>query len=140
AAYIDPFRTMAWATAPGTDQMGDARFALSLADIHGAPRVWLEGFHSHGWGHQPALQARLLFEWVREGANLYLPHGGYYSTRAGWWEWAPPEMLWRQPTSVHHAPFAEAVGRLLTVMSAGRHVPDVAVLHPLSTLWAGAER
>jgi len=138
-AYVDPFRTMAWASAPGTDQMGDARFALSLADIHGAPRVWLEGFHSHGWGHQPALQARLLFEWVREGVNLYLPHGGYYATRAGWWEWAPPEMLWRQPTGRHHRAFAQAVGRLLTVMAAGRHVPEVAVLHPLSTMWAGAE-
>lgn len=134
--YFDPFRTMAWATAPGTDQMGDARFALSIADMSGAPRVWLEGFHSHGWGHRLADQARLLVEWGREGASLFLPHGCYYTVRAGWWEWAPPDMTWRQPYARHYPTFAAWVGRLMTALSAGTHDPEVAVLYPLSTVWA----
>jgi hypothetical protein len=134
--YLDPFRTMKWANAPGTDQMGDARFHLSIADLDGHSRVWLEGFHSHGWGMSLEHQARLLFEWGREGANLFLPHGMYYSGRAFWWEWAPPEMGWKQPYARHYPAFAAAVGRLNLVLSAGRHVPEVAVLYPLSTVWA----
>jgi hypothetical protein len=135
-AYVDPFRTMTWATAPGSDQMGDIRFHLSVATLTGAPRVWLEGFHSQGQGLTLAHQAEALFEWAREGASLFLPHGGYYSTRGMWWEWASPEMLWRQPYARHYAPFAEAMGRVMMVAAAGQHHPEVAVLHPLSTVWA----
>lgn len=136
AFALDPFRTMAWANAPGCDQMGDARFHLSLADLSGARRVWLEGFHSHGWGLTLETQARLLFEWGREGANLFLAHGMYYAGRGFFWEWAPPEMGWKQPYARHYPAFAEAIGRLHTVLAAGRHVPEVAVLYPLSTVWA----
>ncbi|MBW3560985.1 MAG: hypothetical protein KY437_00645 [Actinobacteria bacterium] len=134
--HLDPFRTMTWANAPGMDQMGDARFHLSVADLTGASRVWLEGFHSHGWGMTLAHQMRLLYEWGREGANLYLSHGMYYSGRAFWWEWAPPEMGWKQPYARHYPAFAAACGRLMMALSAGRHVPEVAVLYPLSTVWA----
>jgi len=135
-AYVDHFRTMAWANAPGSDQMGDIRFHLSLATLTGASRVWLEGFHSQGQGLSLAHQAEALFEWAREGASLFLPHGGYYATRGMWWEWASPEMLWRQPFSRHYAPFAEAMARVMMAAAAGRHHPEVAVLHPLSTVWA----
>jgi hypothetical protein len=134
--YFDPFRTMRWASAPGTDHMGDARFPMSLAAVTGAPRVWLEGFHSHGWGMTLDHQMRLLFEWAREGATVFLPHGFYYATQAFWFEWAPPEMGWRQPYARHYPVFADAVGRLMAAMSAGRHLPEVAVLYPTSTMWA----
>lgn len=137
AYYLDPFRTMAWANAPGTDQMGDARFHLSMADLTGAPRVWLEGFHSHGYGMSLSDQMRLLWTWAREGVSLYLPHGVYYATRGFWWEWAPPEIGWRQPYARHTSAFSAAVGRLMAFASAGRHVPEVAVLYPTTTVWAG---
>ena len=134
--HLDQFKTMSWANAPGTDQMGDARFHLSLADIYGAPRVWLEGFHSHGHGMTLSDQMRLIYEWAREGISLFLPHGMYYANRALWWEWAPPEIGWNQPYARHYPAFAATVGRLLSAMSAGRHVPEVAVLFPQTTVWA----
>jgi hypothetical protein len=134
--HLDQFRTMAWANAPGTDHMGDARFHLFLADISGAPRVWLEGWHSLGWGLTLDDQMRLLYEWAREGASLYVPHGMYYANRALWWEWAPPDLGWNQPHSRHYHAYAETVGRLLSALSAGRHVPEVAVLFPQTTAWA----
>lgn len=134
--YFDPFRVLSWATAPGTDQMGDARFHLSLANLYGAPRVWFEGFHSHGWGFGLADQWRMLAEWGREGASLYLPHGFYYTTQSMWWEWAPPEMGWRQPYARHYRAFADAVGRLMSVLSGGVHVPEAVVLYPTRTVWA----
>lgn len=137
--HLDQFKTMAWANAPGTDQMGDARFHLSLADIHGSPRVWLEGFHSHGHGMTLSDQMRLIYEWGREGANLFLPHGMYYANRALWWEWAPPEIGWNQPYARHYPAFAATVGRLFSCLSAGRHVPEIAVLYPQVTVWADTE-
>ncbi len=137
AYYYDPFRTMAWANAHGTDHMGDARFALSQNDLGGGARTWLEGFHSQGYGMTLDDQVRLLLEWSREGVSLFLPHGGYYATRALWWEWAPPEMGWRQPYARHYPAFADFVGRLMSWSSAGDHRPDVAVLYPMSSVWAG---
>ncbi|HET7567857.1 MAG TPA: hypothetical protein VFJ91_07695 [Gaiellaceae bacterium] len=134
--HFDQFKTMAWANAPGTDHMGDARFHLSLADIHGSPRVWFEGFHSMGWGFTLDDQMRLIYEWGREGANLHLPVCFYYTTKALWWEWAPPDLGWVHPHGVHYPKFAEAVGRLFSALSAGRHVPEVAVLFPQTTVWA----
>jgi hypothetical protein len=137
--YLDPFRTMAWANAHGTDHMGDARFAASVVDLTGGSRVMLEGFHSHGWGMTLEHQHRLLHVWAREGATLFIPHGCYYANRGMWWEWASPEMCFKQPFARHYPAFAEAIGRLMSVASAGHHVPDVAVLYPLSTAWAGTE-
>jgi hypothetical protein len=134
--HLDQFKTMSWANAPGTDHMGDARFHLSLADIHGAPRVWLEGFHSLGWGLTLDDQMRLIYEWAREGATLYFPHGMYYANRGLWWEWAPPDLGWNQPHARHYHAYAETVGRLLSCLSAGKHVPEVAVLYPQTTVWA----
>jgi hypothetical protein len=135
-AYIDHMRTMAWANAPGSDQMGDIRFHLSVADLTGAPRVCLEGFHSQGQGFTLAHQAEQLFELAREGASLFLAHGVYYATRGMWWEWASPDMAWRQPYARHYPAFAAMAGRLMTVAAAGRHHPEVGVLQPLSTVWA----
>src|SRR3712207_7993343 len=45
---------------------------------------------------------RSLLPWIGAGANLYDPHATYYSTRAGWWEWAPPATDWRQPYWRHY--------------------------------------
>jgi len=137
--HLDQFKTMAWANAPGTDHMGDARFHLSLADIYGAPRVWFEGFHSLGWGLTLGDQMRLMWEWAREGATLHLPVGMYYTDRALWWEWAPPNLGWNQPHARHYPAFAETVGRLVSFLSAGVHVPEVAVLYPQTTVWADTE-
>ena len=137
--HLDQFKTMAWANAPGTDHMGDARFHQSLADIYGAPRVWFEGFHSLGWGLTLDDQMRLMYEWGREGATLHLPVGMYYTDRALWWEWAPPNLGWNQPHARHYPAFAETMGRLVACLSAGKHVAEVAVLYPQTTVWADTE-
>src|SRR5260370_5597431 len=62
--------------------------------------------------------------------NLFDPHAVYYTTKGGWWEWAPPSTDWRQPYWRHHRIFADAVTRLCAALSLGRHACDVAVLLP----------
>jgi hypothetical protein len=135
--YADYARTHRWFSAPGADHHGDTRLHASLAHLYGHPRVWLEAFHSSGWGGTLEETYDWLLPFLRAGATLYDPHATYYSTRAGWWEWAPPATDWRQPYWAHHAVFAGAVSRLGETLSRGRHVCDVAVLLPTTTVQAG---
>jgi hypothetical protein len=135
--YADYARTHRWFSAPGSDHHGDARLHSSLAHLYGRPRTWIEAFHSSGWGGTLEETFDWLLPWLRAGANLYNPHAVYYSTRSGWWEWAPPSTDWRQPYWRHHRVFADAVTRLCAALSLGRHLCDVTVLLPTTTAQTG---
>ncbi|MDP4503276.1 hypothetical protein [Nonomuraea turcica] len=135
--YADYARTHRWFSAPGSDHHGDARLHSSLAHLYGRPRTWIEAFHSSGWGGTLEETFDWLLPWLRAGATLYNPHAVYYTTRRGWWEWAPPSTDWRQPYWRHHRVFADAVTRLCAALSLGRHACDVAVLLPATTARAG---
>ncbi|GAB3981264.1 hypothetical protein GCM10029978_081560 [Actinoallomurus acanthiterrae] len=135
--YADYARTHRWFGAPGSDHHGDARIHSSLAHLYGRPRTWIEAFHSSGWGGTLEETFDWLLPWLRSGATLYNPHAVYYTTKGGWWEWAPPSTDWRQPYWRHHGVFADAVTRLCAALSLGRHVCDVAVLLPTATAQAG---
>ena len=135
--YADYLRTHRWFTAPGSDHHGEAKIHSSLAHLYDRPRVWIESFHSSGWGGTLEETFDWLLPWLRAGATLYDPHAVYYSTRGGWWEWAPPSTCWRQPYWRHYAHFANAVSRLCYVLSQGHHVCDIGVLFPTTTVQAG---
>lgn len=131
--YGDYLRTHRSFSVPGSDHHGDAKIHSSLAHSYGHERVWIESFHSSGWGGTLEETFDWLLPWIGAGANLYNPHATYYSTRNGWWEWAPPATDWRQPYWRHHMEFARAVARLCSALSWGTHVCDVAVLFPSAT-------
>ncbi|MFF2009719.1 hypothetical protein ACFVWY_11665 [Streptomyces sp. NPDC058195] len=135
--YADYPRTHRWFSAPGSDHHGDARVHSSLAHLYGRPRTWVEAFHSTGWGGTLEETFDWLLPWLRAGATLYNPHAVYYTTKGGWWEWAPPATDWRQPYWRHHRVFADAVARLCAALSLGHHLCDVAVLLPTTTAQAG---
>lgn len=135
--YADYLRTHRWFTAPGSDHHGEAKIHSSLAHLYDRPRVWIESFHSSGWGGTLEETFDWLLPWLRAGATLYDPHAVYYSTRGGWWEWAPPSTCWRQPYWRHYAHFANAVSRLCYMLSQGHHVCDIGVLFPTTTIQAG---
>ena len=99
----------AGSASPGSDHHGDAKIHSSLAHHYDRPRVWIESFHTSGWGGTLEETFDWLLPWLGAGANLYNPHATYYSTRAGWWEWAPPATDWRQPYWRHYDVFARAV-------------------------------
>ena len=60
--YGDYFRAMRWFSAPGCDDpkiAGERAFKglkvnSSIAHLYQRPRVWVEAFHSSGWGTTPA--------------------------------------------------------------------------------------
>ncbi len=135
--YADYLRTHRWFTVPGSDHHGEAKIHSSLAHLYNRPRVWIESFHSSGWGGTLEETFDWLLPWLRAGATLYDPHAVYYSTRGGWWEWAPPSTCWRQPYWRHYPHFARAVSRLCYALSQGHHVCDIGVLFPSATVQAG---
>lgn len=134
--YVDYFKTMRHYSAPGNDMDGDAKPHASIADVYQRPRVWIEAFHSSGWGQTLEEIAVLLHPWLLNGATLFNPHAIYYSIHGSYWEWAPPDTGWRQPYYMHYPVFAGYVSRLCHVLSQGIHDVQVAVLHPSATVHA----
>ncbi|WJH33133.1 hypothetical protein N6H14_23650 [Paenibacillus sp. CC-CFT747] len=128
--YLDYFRTHRWYNAPGSDMDGEIKPHSSMVHLNEGSRVWLEAFHSSGWGGTIEETMHWLVPWLQAGATLFSPHAVYYSTRGGWWEWAPPDTGWRQPYFEHYGIFADTVSRVCRLLSSGTHVADIAVHYP----------
>lgn len=140
--YGDTFRTMRWYSAPGCD---DPKLAMprafkglkvnsSIAHLYRRPRVWVEAFHSSGWGTTPTEVVAALNEDFAYGATVVNLHGLYYSTRGGWWEWAAPDFHFRQPYWGHIQALNSYCTRLSWLLSQGTHRCDVAILYPIAAL------
>ncbi len=140
--YGDYFRTMRWYSAPGCDDpklQGARSFKglkvnSSIAHFYQRPRVWVEAFHSSGWGTTPSEVVAALNEDFAYGATVVNLHGLYYSTRGGWWEWAPPDFHFRQPYWKHSGALNEYFTRLSWLLSQGVHRCDVAIVYPVTAL------
>ena len=140
--YGDYFRTMRWFSAPGCDDPklhGPRAFKglkvnSSIAHLYDRPRVWIEAFHSSGWGTQPAEVMAALNEDFAYGATVVNLHGLYYSTRAGWWEWAPPDFHFRQPYWQHASQWNQTLTRISWLLSQGVHRCDVGIVYPIESL------
>ncbi len=128
--YLDYFRTHRWYSAAGSDMEGNAKVHSSMAHLHGGKRVFLESFHTSGWGGTLEETMHWLIPWLQTGVTLYSPHSVYYSTRGGWWEWAPPDTGWRQPYFEHYSVFANTISRVCSLLTEGTHIADIAVHYP----------
>jgi hypothetical protein len=143
--FGDYFRTQRWNQGPGSDQPGlekdivKAKVTASIAHLNNRPRIWLEGFYGSGWGTSSEQIADATFANFLMGYNLLSLHGLYYSTHAGWWEWAPPCNHWRMPYWKHFKTFMDAEQRLAYLMTQGNHVCDVAVWYPVAAAHAGID-
>ena len=143
--YGDYFRTMRWYQAPGSDDWHEARagrnlrdikMAASIAHMYQRPRVFSEALHTAGWGLTMEQQRQVVNEEYVMGVNLYDEILFNYSTHGSWFEWAPAATMFRQPYFRHKRLFNDYVNRLSYVMSQGRHVAEVAVLYPVTSLQA----
>lgn len=143
--FGDYFRTQKWNQGPGCDQpmlehnLIKNKVASSIAHLYERPRVWLEGFHSSGWGTSSADLTRATLINFIQGQNLLSLHGLYYSTHGGWWEWAPPCNHFRMPYWRHMNAYMDCVQRLSYLLSQGVHRCDVAILYPVAPVEAGMD-
>jgi hypothetical protein len=141
--FGDYFRTQRWNQGPGCDQPGLScdviknKVASSIAHLYQRPRVWLEGYHSSGWGTNTERLTEATFANFAQGQNLLTLHGLYYSTHGGFWEWAPPCNHFRMPYWAHMDRYMASVQRLSYLLSQGDHRCDVAVIYPVAPMEAG---
>lgn len=145
AEFGDYFRCVRWFTAPGHDTPGvgadllKGKVSSSISHLYHRPRVWLEGYHSAGWGMTPAALMQATRENYVFGCNLLCLHGLYYTTHGGFWEWAPPCYHFRMPYWQHMGVFLKYFERLSYLLSQGDHRCDVAVMYPVAPLEAGMD-
>ena len=136
--FGDYFRAVRWYSAPGHDTPGGradlikGKVSSSIANLYQRPRVWLEGYHSLGWGATPDQLMFATRENYLYGCNLFCLHGLYYSTYGSFWEWAPPCYHFRMPYWNHMDAFLGYFDRLSYLLSQGHQVCDVAILYPVA--------
>ncbi len=136
--FGDYFSAVRWYTAPGHDTPGGrpdlikGKVSSSIAQLYRRPRVWLEGYHSLGWGATPERLMQATCENYIYGCSLLNLHGLYYTTHGSFWEWAPPSYHFRMPYWEHMDVFFKYFERLSYLMSQGVHQCDVAVMYPVS--------
>jgi hypothetical protein len=141
--FGDYFRANRWYTAPGHDTPGGSanliknKVSSSIANLYQRPRVWLEGYHSLGWGATPEVIMKATRENFLYGANLLNLHGLYYTTYGSHWEWAPPCYHFRMPYWAHMKSFFDYFERLSYIASQGHLVADVAIIYPVAGYEAG---
>ncbi len=137
--FSDYFRTVRWFTAPGNDTPGRAADLIkvkvnsSIAHLYNRPRVWLEGYHSSGWGTTLESITAPTSDNFIFGANLLNLHGLYYSTNGGFFEWAPPDFHFRMPYWDDEKYWLDKYKRLASVLTVGKHRADVAIYYPVSS-------
>jgi hypothetical protein len=143
--FGDYFRATRWYTAPGHDTPGGhadlvkGKVSASIASLYRRPRVWLEGYHSLGWGATPERLMLATRENYLYGCTLLNLHGLYYTTHGSFWEWAPPCYHFRMPYWEHMGAFLKYFDRLSYLLSQGTFVCDVAVLYPVAPFEAGLD-
>lgn len=137
--FSDYFRTVRWFTAPGNDTPGRAADLIkvkvnsSIAHLYQRPRVWLEGYHSSGWGTTLESITAPTSDNFIFGANLLNLHGLYYSTKGGFFEWAPPDFHFRMPYWDDEETWLMKYRRLSALLTAGTHRCDAAIYYPVSS-------
>ncbi len=142
-AYGDYYRIIRWYSAPGHDTPGGYadflkdKVSSSIANVYQRPRVWLEGYHSLGWGATPDRLMYATNENFVYGCTLLNLHGLYYTTHGSYWEWAPPCYHFRMPYWEHFGTFLKYFERLSFVFSQGTLQSDIAIMYPTSPSMAG---
>ena len=137
--FSDYFRAVRWFTAPGNDTPGRAADMIkvkvnsSIAHLYERPRVWLEGYHSSGWGTTPESVTAPTSDNFLFGANLLNLHGLYYSTNGGFFEWAPPDFHFRMPYWDDMERWLLKYRRLAAILTTGVHRCDAAVYYPAAS-------
>ena len=122
--------------APGTTPATCAENRSGLIHLYDRERAAMCVY----WGSGHGMTQEENMAWTNEnftyGLNMYNTHGGLYGSLGSWYEWVPPSVHFRQPYFELWQAFVDYVSRLSAVMSQGRHVADVALLYPLTSMHA----
>jgi hypothetical protein len=127
--------------APGVAVQGgllrdSARTAASLAQQGGASRVLSTPFEGKGWGLSLQDMKWTVDRQAGAGANQFHPRGFFYTVDGLRKHSAPPSQFQQNPYWKHYRRLADYVGRLSYLMSRGRRSAPIALVDPVTSLWA----
>jgi len=124
----------------GTPQQPTEHVALKIASSaahhFACARVLCESLGGTYWDCTMA-RMKWLADWEFVlGINLFNPHGFHYSIAGDRKRDWPPSQFYHHPWWKHYRLFADYLLRLAYMLSGGRHVARIALLYPLTTIWA----
>src|SRR3954452_22009461 len=112
------------------------KLGSSAAHQNGSPRLLCESF---GGIFMDATMQRM--KWITDweyvlGVNLLNPHGFHYTLEGPRKRDWPPSMFYQYPWWRYYGAFSEYISRASYMLTGGRHVAKVAVLWPMTSLFA----
>lgn len=143
----DIFRYLKHMHMPGMDQVtgdtgGDGplhivpKLLSSAALLAGRERVMTETFGESGWGLS-LRDMKWMADWqMVQGINYLIPHAFYYSIAERRKKDSPPSEFYQVPFWPYYRTFADYTARITAMMTGGEPVVRIAVLQPMSSLWA----
>jgi len=147
----DMFGTMRAMDIPGVDHLGKQTLGNSLisiighkicsssAHVSGKARCMSESFGVMEWDTSFANLKRVTDWQYAQGINLLVPHAIYHTISGMTKRECPPSFFYQSPHWDDFEYFAGYVKHLEKMLCGGRHVCKVAVMYPLSGLWASYE-
>ena len=112
------------------------KLASSAAHQNGSERLLCESF---GGMFMDSTMQRM--KWIADweyvlGVNLLNPHGFHYTLEGPRKRDWPPSMFYQYPWWRHYGEFSDYISRLSYLLTGGRHVAKVAVLWPMTSMFA----
>lgn len=112
------------------------KMVASAALLAGRERTMTETFGESGWG-LTLREMKWMTDWqIAHGINYFIPHAFYYSVSMRRKKDSPPSEFYQAPYWPYYRHFADYSARLTAAMTGGEHGAKVAVLYPMSSVWA----
>lgn len=112
------------------------KMMTSLARQLDRDRVLVECFHSVGWSMTLQDAKWMIDRLAALGVNMFNFHAFYYTADGLTKHDAPPSQFVQNPYWPHFRQLADYTARLSVLMSEGRMLTDLAIVHPTATIWA----
>lgn len=144
----DMFGTMRAMDVPGVDHLGKQtlgnswisiighKICSSQAHISGKARCMSESFGVMEWDTTFTNLKRVTDWQYAQGINMLIPHAIYHTISGMTKRECPPSFFYQSPHWEDFDYFGDYVKRLEEMLCGGKHVCRVAILYPLSGLWA----
>ncbi len=143
------FDTMRAMDIPGVDHLAKQtlgnsfisiighKICSSEAHISGKARCMSESFGCMGVGTASFVDMKRVTDWqFAQGINLLIPHAIYHTISGMTKRECPPSFFYQSPHWDDFGDFAAYVKRMEDMLCGGRHLCKVAVIYPISGLWA----
>ncbi|MHB0946224.1 MAG: glycosyl hydrolase [Sedimentisphaerales bacterium] len=116
---------------------GDIRAKLASSNAHckGKAGAMCEAYAATNWS-ATLEDLKWITDWqASQGITKFVPHAFFYSIEGYRKQFAPPNHYKQNHLWNNYKYFTDYTARVCSILSAGSHVADIAVIEPLESLW-----